>query len=1044
MSLPRLAVQRPVTMSMISLVVVLLGAVALVRLPVDLMPDVTFPSLTVRVNYADVGPLEMEELVTRPLEQSVAAIAGLQEITSTSSEGTSQVRLSFDWGTDLNEAADDLRSRIDRIRAQLPEDAEPPVVFKFDAASMPIMFLGLEGDLEAVALRDTAENDLSPRLERVAGVASVTVRGGLRRQILVELAKDKITALDLAVDEVIGLLNSENRNTPIGKLDDGDMTYLLRSPGQFTSLEDIRNIVVMIRGGVPVFLRDVAEVTDGTEDRQDLVRINGRQAVQISIAKQSGRNTVAVARDVRAEIERINTEMPTVRLTTRMDSAIFVERSIAAVRNVVLWGAVLVIIVLFAFLRNIRTTLIICTAIPISIVGTFAMIYFAGFTLNTLTFGGLALGVGMIVDASIVVLENTFRHMEAGKDRARASVDGAEEVGGAILASTLTQVAVFLPLLFLTGIAGIMFGQLAIVVIIALGMSLFVAVTLVPVMTSKLLRLPTPEAERTGLVGRLMTASERTLERLDDLYQRSIQRALAHRPTVVLVAVALIALTVVLVPVVGVELTPEVDEGEVRVNAQLPIGTRFERTENVMLRLEQMVNDAVPEAVNVTTQVGGGGGGPFGGAQSHRGSMTVTLVGKGERTRTSNDIAMDLRRSLNVLPGVTVRARASGGNRMMTRLMSSGGGDDARLALEIRGHDLEDARQVSERAVAVMNDIEGIADAEMGTEQGRPELAIHVDRSKAALLGLRVADVADALRTGVAGTQAAFYRERGDEFPIVVRLREEDRARTTDINDVPLSTPSGMVIPARNVISVRADSGPEEIDRKNQERIVRVNAEIETTLSEAVAALGARIPDIDPPTDFSVGFGAEVEEQARSFGQMQLVLLLAIVLVYAVMAGQFESLRDPFIIILSIPLAGIGIVSALLLTGTPFSLQGYMGVVVLGGLVVNNAILLVDYTNLLRRRDGIPLREAVAQAGRTRLRPILMTTVTTILGMIPMALGIGEGSELQAPMARVIIGGLISSTLVTLIVVPVVYTLFEEGFRGVVDPTEPRPVPASS
>lgn len=1027
MSLPALAVRRPVAMSMISVVVVLLGAVALVRLPVDLMPDVTFPSLTVAVTYEDVGPQEMEELVTRPLEQAAAVVAGLEEINSTSSEGQSMIRLGFDWGTDLNEAANDLRTRIDRQRGRLPEEAEPPVIYKFDASAAPIMFLGLEGDLEPVELREVAENDLGPRLERVPGVGTVTVLGGLRRQIRVELAKEKISALDIAVNEIIQLLNVENQNVPIGELDDGDLTYLLRSPGQFTSMDDIRNIVVMTRDGVPVYMRDIAEVSDGTEDRESLVRINGRPAVQIMINKQSGRNTVTVARAVRAEIDRINASMPSVRLTTRMDSAIFVEQSIAAVRNVVLWGAVLVVGVLFAFLRNIRTTLIICIAIPISIIGTFAMIYFAGFTLNTLTFGGLALGVGMIVDASIVVLENTFRHMERGKDRRTASVDGAEEVSGAIIASTLTQVAVFLPLLFLTGVASIVFGQLAVVVMLALAMSLFVAVTLVPVMTSRLLRLPVPADQRTGLIGGLLTVGERWLERIDDFYRRAIHVALAHRPTVLATAVVVVGVTVLLMPLVGVELTPEVDEGEVRINTELPIGTRFERTEAVMLQLERMVRETVPEAVNITTQAGGSGGGPWRSAASHTGSMTVTLVDKAERTRSSNDIAMALRRGLNRLPGVVVRARASGGNRMMTRLMRSGAGDDARLTLEIRGHDLDDARQVSDRALAVMNDTPGIADVKIGTEQGRPELAIHVDRSKAALLGLRVSDVADALRTGVAGTQAAFFRERGDEYPIVVRLQEADRTSTGDIHDVPLSTPSGLVIPARNLISVRADSGPERIERKNQERIVRIYAEIETTLSEAVAAVTERIPEIDPPPDFAVGFGAEVEEQARSFSQLQLVLLLAIVLVYAVMAGQFESLRDPFIIILSIPLAGIGIVGSLLLTGTPFGIQAFMGVIVLGGLVVNNAILLVDYTNILRRRDGIPLREAVARAGRTRLRPILMTTTTTLLGMLPMALGIGEGSELQAPLARVIIGGLISSTLVTLVVVPVVYTLFEEG-----------------
>ncbi len=1034
MSLPSLSVRRPVTMFMISAVIILLGAIALVRLPVDLMPDVTFPSLTVRVSYPDVGPLEIEELITRPIEQTVAAVAGLEQISSTSSEGQSQVRLNFAWGTDLSEAADDLRSRIDRLRGRLPQDAQPPVIFKFDAAALPIMFMGLGGDLDEVALRELAENDVTPRLERVQGVASVTVIGGLRRQINIALAKEKITALGLSVNQIINLLRTENQNVPIGRLDDGDMTYLLRAPGQFTNLDDIRGMVILTRDSVPIYMRDIAEVTDGTEDRLQTVRINGRPGVQIMLSKQSGKNTVAVARAVRTEIDRINREMPAVNLIVRMDSAIFIERSIAAVQSVVLWGAILVIAVLFAFLRNIRTTFIICTAIPISIIGTFAILYFSGYTLNTLTFGGLALGVGMIVDASIVVLENTFRHMEKGQDRLTASVDGSEEVASAIIASTLTQIAVFLPLLFLTGIASIVYGQLAIVVMIALGTSLFVAVSLVPVLTSKFLRLPPPAETRSGAVGRLMSASENALGWLDEAYRRVIHVALVHRPTVVLGATGLVVLTVFLFPLVGVELTPEVDEGEIQVNAVLPVGTRFERTDAVLLQLENMVREAVPEAVNITTRAGGGGG-PFGGGSSHRGNITVTLVPKERRTRSSDDIAQTLRRELNRLPGVTVRTRASGGNRLMTRLSSSG--NDSRLTLEIRGHDLEDARRIAEAAETMITNIEGIADAEAGSEQGRPELRVQVDRSKAALLGLSVSDVASALRTGVAGTQAAFYRERGDEYPIVVRLQESDRARTSDIQDIPLSTPTGTIIQARNLIDIQPSTGPQSIARKNQERIVRINAEVEVSLSEAVKAVEAQIPGLNPPSDFSIGFGAEVEEQARAFGQLQLVLILAIILVYAVMAAQFESFRDPFIIILSVPLAGIGVVGALLLTGTAFSIQAFMGVIILGGLVVNNAILLVDYTNLLRRRDNLSVREAVEEAGRTRLRPILMTTVTTLLGMLPMALGVGEGSELQAPLARVVIGGLLTSTLVTLVVVPIVYTIFEEGWVGLLRRSPP-------
>jgi len=1026
MSIPRIAIERPITMFMLSGVIMLIGLLALMRLPVDLMPDISFPSITVRVGYPGVGPLEMEELVTRPLEQALSAVAGLERIESTSSEGSSRVTLNFAWGTELNEAADDVRNRLDRVRGRFPEEAEAPIMFKFDANTFPIMGVGVEGDFDRVRLREIAEHDLSQRLERVPGVASVTVDGGLRRQIHVLLSKEKIRALNLPVDRVVNLLRTENQNIPLGEIDEGDRTYLVRSQGQFENLNEIRDLVVLTQAGIPVYMKDIADVKDATEDFRSFTRINGKPGVRLRITKQSGTNTVQIADGVRAEIQRINQQIPGIQLTTLDDSSVFISRAINSVKEHALIGGFLVMLIIFLFLRDIRATFIVFTSIPISVIGTFALLYFNGYTLNTMTFGGLALGIGMIVDASIVVLENTFRHMEHGKDRMQAAIDGSEEVWSAILASTLTHIAVFVPLLFLTGVSSILFKQLSVVVMFSLTMSLFVAVTIVPVLCSRLLKLPPPAEERRGLAGRLYTASERFLNSMDERYSRVIRLALHHRPTVIGLGTAAVVAAVLILPTIGFELMPQADEGEVRVTAELPVGTRIERSEEVALRLEGLAKQYVPEAEDVIANAGGGG---FMGGGANRVQVQIRLVTKDKRERSSEAIARDLNRQLpGIIPGVIIQTRASGGNQQFQRI--TGGGDGSRLALEIRGDNLQQAQQLAQSAKNIMDKVPEVRNARVGRDDGRPELAIQVDRPKAALLGLSVTGVANSIRTSVGGTQAAFFRESGNEYPIVVRLREEDRERVEDLNDLLIGTPQGQVVQAKNLLTLRNQAGPTEIERKNQERIIRVTAEPETTLSEALAAVNARLSEVRVPEDFSIGFGAEAEEQARAFAQLRLMLILAIILVYAVMASQYESLRDPFIIMFSVPLAAIGVVLALKLTGTSFSLQAYIGVIMLAGIVVSNAILLVDYTNILRRRDGMPLREAVETAGRVRLRPILMTSLATMLGLVPMALGIGEGAELQAPLARVVIGGLLASTMITLVVVPTVYTLFEEGWKG--------------
>ena len=1043
MSIPRIAIERPVTMFMISMVIILLGGISLTRLPVDLMPDTQVPTITVRVNYTGVGPLEMEELITRPIEQAVSAVAGLERVDSTSSEGSANVRLNFAWGTDLSEAADEVRTRLDRVRGRMPEDADPPTVFKFDSNAMPIMGIGVQGDFDPVTLREIAQNDLSPRLERVAGVAAVTINGGLRRQIHVDLSREKISALNLAPDRVVQILRTENQNLPLGEVNDADRTLLLRSPGQFKNLDEIKNIVVTTREGVPVYLRDIAEVTDATEDRRSFMRIDGINGIRMQVTKQSGTNTIQVADGVKKEVDKINAEIQGMKLQLLDDQSRFIRRAIGSVQEHAFLGGLLVIAIIYLFLRDLKSTAIICTSIPVSVIGTFALLYFGGYTLNTLTFGGLALGIGMIVDAAIVVLENTYRHLEMGKDRITAAIDGSEEVWSAILASTLTHIAVFVPMLFLTGVSSIMFGQLAAVVSFSLAMSLLVAVTIVPVLCSRLLDPPHVIHGKTGVMAGFNRMIDGWLNSVDEFYARMLHLALQHRPTVFATGFALFAVALLLMGRIGFEFQPQTDEGEITVDAELGMGTRIEKTEAVLIGLEQKIKELVPEATMLITQAnGGGGGGGFGGGQTNRGNVNVRLVPRDERKRTNDQIAVQLRRELSGIPGVIVRARPSGGQQNMMRGMG-GNSSDGRLSIEILGHDLVTSTQIAQDLKTLLESTPGIADARLQQQEGRPELSVRVDRDKAALLGLTVTGVANTIRTNVAGTQAAMFRDAGNEYPIVVRLRQSDREEVSEVGDVLLSATGGQVLPAKNVMVIDRGTGPTSIERKNQERVQRVNAETETTLSEAVAAVQARMPEIRVPKDFAVGFGSEVEEQAKSFRELQMVLILAIVLVYTVMASQYESLRDPFIIIFSIPLAAIGVVAALMLTRTPFSMQAYIGVIMLAGIVVSNAILLVDYTNTLRHRDKMELRAAIELAGRTRLRPILMTSLCTGLGLVPMAIGIGEGAELQAPLARVVIGGLLTSTMITLVFVPAMYTLFEEGWRGIFKKGHASPSPAA-
>jgi HAE1 family hydrophobic/amphiphilic exporter-1 len=1026
MNLARASVHRPIFTVMVTLIVIILGAVSLYRIPVDLMPDVTFPTLTVSTLYENASPSEIEELITRPVEEAMSAVPGVEEVSSVSSEGNSNVRVTFVWGTDLDAAANDVRDRLDRVIPRLPDEADRPTLRKFDLASFPIMMLGASSRLDPLQMRKIIDDQVKYRIERVPGVAALDVMGGQEREIHVLLDPDKIKALGIPLDELINRIKSANITLPAGSLESGNYEIVIRTPGQYTSLDQLRETAVAVREGVPVLLKDVAEIEDSWVKITRIVRVNSLPGIRLSVNKQSGKNTVEVAAAVRGEIERINLEIPQIHLTPIMDTSDYIQRSITNVGSSALYGGLFAILILLLFLRNVRSTAIIATAIPISIIATFIVIYFGGFTLNIMTLGGLALGVGMLVDNSIVVLENIYRLRESDRtlDGVNGAVQGTGEVTAAIIASTLTTVVVFLPLIFVRGIAGIMFKQLAYVISFALLCSLAVSLTLVPMLASRFLTPTRLEAgENETFLHKLFRVTGRFLDGIENRYKRMLHFALNHRPGVVIGAALVLAASLALIPFIGTELMPAGDEGQVRVNVEMEVGTKLALLGETFRPIEAIVASEVPEAKNTIASMGGSG---WHSAGSHRGDMSINLKPLSERKRSSEQIAADLRKKLAGIPGATVRTRA--GQGLFILRMASGSADQ--LQVEVRGYDLETADALARRVKALIESVPGVTDARISRDSGQPERLVVVDRAKAEAMKVNVAQVADMLQTVLGGTRASYFRESGDEYAILVKLKDAEQRSLSDILDLTLTSADGEPVVLKNIVTVNPRIGPVTIERKDQERLVLVEANIlGRDMGSIVADVQEKLRSVPIPRDFSVGVAGDYEEQQKAFRELALGLILALILVYMVMACQYESLKDPLVVMFSVPLAVIGVVLMLLITHTTFNVQSYIGCIMLGGIVVNNAILLVDHTNLLRRRDGMAPRDAITEAGRRRLRPILMTALTTLLGLLPLALGLGEGGEAQAPLARAVIGGLASSTLLTLIFVPVVYSLFEEGWR---------------
>lgn len=1025
MSIASGPIKRPILTTIIFLVIIVLGVVSLSRLSIDLMPEITYPTISVVTSYGNVGPQEVEESVTRPIEEALAAVQGVEEINSSSTEGQSQVRVSFTWGTDLDVAANDIRDRIDRVLGRLPEDIDRPQIRKFDLSSFPVVILGVSSSMDPLDLRQIIDDQVKYRLERVPGVAAVDVWGGLSREIHVDLRSDQLKALGLSTAEILTALKNENLNVPAGLYEKGNVDVLVRTQGEYQSLDEIRNTVVTVRQGTPILIRDVAKVTDSWAEVRQLVRIDGKPGLRISINKQSGANTVTVAEAVKAEMARINRDIPQINLLPIIDTSVYIKKSISNVGSSTVLGGILAVIILFLFLRNISSTLIIATAIPISIIATFGVMYFGGFTLNIITFGGLALGIGMLVDNAIVVLENIYRHREAGNSLIESAEVGTQEVWSAIMASTLTTLVVFFPVVFIRGMSGIMFQQMAYVVSFSLLCSLFVALTLVPMLASRFLHFqPTVHLKNESRLHRIYSVSESFFLLVETRYAQLLKWALAHKRTVVFTALGLFLLSVVLIQFIGVELMPAADESEVRVTLEMAVGTRLEIIDQATTTVENVIRNEVPEMITMFTRIGGGGYRSSGG---HTSEIRVTLVPRGARTRSSEDIANVLRKSLKALPGVTSRSRAGQG----LFLLRIGSSSATSVDVEVRGYDLEIAHRLAQRVNEVVSKVPGVTDTQISREEGSPEQIIRIDRQKAADQGLTVARIGAAMQTAIGGTQASFYRDGGKQYRILVRLSPEDRNDLNELLDLTVVNNRGVPVVLRNVVQVVNEEGPVRIERKDQERMITVAANFtERDMGSVVKDIRGALQSVPVPKGFAILFGGDYEEQQKSFNELLLGLMLAILLVYMVMAGQFESWRDPFVVLFAIPMGLIGVVFTMILTDTTFSMQAFIGAIMLAGIVVNNAILLVDYTNQLRRDHHMSLMDAVTTAGARRLRPILMTTLTTILGLLPLSFGVGEGGEAQAPLARVVIGGLMSSTLITLVLIPVIYAIFEKRLKS--------------
>jgi len=1018
-NLPRASVRRPVFTTMVTLIVVVLGAFSLGRLRIDLLPDVETTTLTVSASYEGASPEVMERLVTQTMEEVLATVPGIERLTSESAEGSTRVRAQFVWGTDVDAASTEVRSRLESELDEFPEEMGRIQVRQWDINSFPVVLLGISSALDPVELTTLIDDQVRYRFARVPGVAQVDVWGGYAREVRVELDAARVRALGIPLNQILGAIRDSNLDLPAGRIEEGRYEILLRAPAEFSSLDELRRTVVSAEGGSVVTLDQIAEVRDTYQELSQIVRVNGRTGLRVAVRKQADANTVEVSGAILAEIDRVNSDFPQIEVVPVINQGNFIERSIQNVAASVVYGGGLAVLVLLFFLRDIRSTAVISVAIPISVVATIALVYFAGFTLNLMTLGGLALGVGMMVDSSIVVLENIYRrHTEEGLAPRDAAVKGAVEVGPAILASTLTTLVIFLPVVFIQGVSGVLFQELAYVIAFSLGCSLVVSLSVVPMLAARLLSSQDARAPRAGAIARLGERATRVSNAIDVRYRDFVRFVLRHRIAAVVLTLAVLASSFSLVPRLGTEFLPPSDEGEVRVTGEMEIGTRVDLVDAQTRLMEQIVIDAVPERVAWVTNVGASSWSP---EDRSRGEIRLSLVPAAERTRSNTEIASDLRSRLSsTIPGMEIRTRAPQGQFLLNRIF---GGDDG-ITVEVRGFDLEVLEFLAAQAADAARSVPGVTDVRLSFNSGTPQQELTVDREKAADIGVSVRDIVSAIETAVAGSRAGEYRPQGQSYRILVQLADARRLSIDEVLDLTVRSESGEDVALRNLVRSDSGRGPMVIERKDQQRLYTVSVNIAgRDLGSVAEDLERVLAEIPRPGGYELLLAGSVEEQRRASNDLTMALVLSLLLVYMVLACQYESLRDPLIVMTAVPLAGIGVVLVLYLTNTTLNIQSAIGCIMLGGIVVNNAILLVDQAGQLRRHGGMPTADAVAEAARRRLRPILMTSLTTILGLLPLALGIGEGADAQAPLARAVVGGLLSSMLTTLVLVPAAYSL---------------------
>lgn len=1016
MNLSVFGVKWPVTTSMFFLAAILLGAFSWTQLGVDLMPDFEIPTVSIITTYTGCGPQEIESSITEPIEESVSTVENVDEITSTSMEGLSMVTVKFDWGIDLGVATNDIRDKLDLVARRLPDNADKPYIFKFNTSMIPVVMISATGEESWEKLDKIVDRKVIDSLKRITGVATAIKIGGDKRGVLVNLDRERMQATGLTGSQIVNLLRNQNVDNPGGNIKQGQLEYLARTPGKFRRVDDLKSVVVATRPGV-VRLGDVAEIKDAFLEKSNEFFINGKRGFGIMVQKQSGANTVAVARAVREALPEIQSQLPPdVKLEIFMDTSDFIKSTIKNLSNSVLLGGVAVFFVIFFFLRDIRGSFIIATTIPTSLIITFLLMYLADYTLNQISLSSLAIAIGMVVDNSIVILDNIKRYLDRGVKTREAAISGAVEMGTSVMASTLTTIVIFLPIIFTSGLTNIMFGQLAMIITMALTASLISALMLTPMMCSKILKPARVENNQ------LVEKKFELLDKVESVYGKALNVLLNHPWKTVGVLGVVFILSLGLVKMVGVDFMPDQDQARVTIKYELPAGTRYEVTGQFGQQIAQIVREKVPEIKTLVVRYGkaDGQGGAMSGSKnfSYSGQVSLMLISKDLRKRNVKQVISDIRPFIEKIPGIKVTFDAGD---PLSSMMGQGG---AGFTLNLYGYDLKAGLEWAEQLKEKLATIPGLADLEIGQDLAQPELQVEIDREKAATLGLNVSDIGNTVETYISGNNTVKYQEGGDEYDIVVRLRPEDRDKVEDLSHIPLLTPTGQTIRLDNIARIKNELGPTSVSRNEQERYIQVVGQVYGRGSGDVSEDAKKIIESMPiPPGFSWKFAGNEKQRRESFMILLQAGALGCILVYMVMASQFESLLAPFIIALSIPFGFIGAVIFLLTAGLRISTVSLLAFLILIGIVVNNGIVLISYINILvARKTG--LRNALIMAGKSRLRPILSTTTTTILGMLPMAMSTGEGSEIWVPMGMSVIGGLAVSTLMTLFLMPVLYTLF--------------------